>query len=377
MKLAVIFPESLPLKKARAVSVVNTVAELSKLVDTTFVIPESSASKKEIEDFYGVDLGDLRLLRLKNRVFGIKSSKVFNFFFRRHLKNFDVFYVRHLKVAKFLGDNKLPHQKVVFEVHEVFSESLKEENPFKKGKIEKLKKLETQVYSKVDAIVFINKTLQKFFLGKFNIHNPYQEVIYLSVKEVPSFVKKDFSRIKEVFYCGSFYKWKGLEVMFYALKWLPEFTFYIVGDGSEERKKELEMFAKSLGIEKRVKFLGYRPQEEVYEILLNQAKLTIIPNTKSVYNFFSFPLKMLEYMATSNIVIAADTPVIKEVIKDKKNGFLFKTGDPEALKNVIQTILSLSPDMLQKVAFNAYQTASKFTYSTRAKKLLEFFYKLQ
>jgi len=82
-------------------------------------------------------------------------------------------------------------------------------------------------------------------------------------------------------------------------------------------------------------------------------------------------------MATSNIVIAADTPVIKEVIKDKKNGFLFKTGDPEALKNVIQTILSLSPDMLQKVAFNAYQTASKFTYSTRAKKLLEFFYKLQ
>jgi glycosyltransferase involved in cell wall biosynthesis len=83
-------------------------------------------------------------------------------------------------------------------------------------------------------------------------------------------------------------------------------------------------------------------------------------------------------MVTSNVVISADTPVIKEIIKDQYNGFLFKTGEPDSLKKVIQNVIKLPSNVLQKIAFEAYQTASKFTYSKRAKEIFnflkEFFY---
>ena len=350
MKLAVIFPESLPLKKARAVSVVNTVAELSKLVDTTFVIPESSGSKKEIENFYEVDLRHLKLLRLKNKLLGIKSSKVFNFFFRRYIKNFDVFYVRHLKVAKFLVENKLPHQKVIFEVHEVFHESLKEEAPFKEKKILQLKALESFVYSRIDGAVFTSFTLKDFWEKNFGLVSLSKAVIPHAVKNIPPFIEKDFSELKEIYYCGSFYRWKGIEVAFYALAKVPELRLKLVGGGEKRRVEELRELAQRLDIIDRIEFLGFKPPEEVFSLLKKEAKLTLIPNARSVHNFFSFPIKMLEYMATSNLVIAADTPVIKDVIKDGKNGFLFKTGETDELAKTLKLVMTLPQEKLFEVS---------------------------
>ena len=210
MNLALIFPEKLPLKKARAVSVINTAAELARLTPTTLILPEGSGTKKELEAFYGTHLSALNLLYLKANFWKIKSSKIFNFFLKKHLKHFDLFYVRHLKVANFLITHKLPHQKVIFEAHEVFYESLKEEAPLKRAKIEKLKRLEEEVYAKVDAIVFTNETLKNYFCQKFSIACKPTSVVRHAVKNIPPFVKKDFSQIEEIYYCGSFYRWKGI-----------------------------------------------------------------------------------------------------------------------------------------------------------------------
>jgi hypothetical protein len=51
MKIAYIYPEKLPSKKARTISVINTSCELSKIVDTTLIYETSG---KNILEFYGL-----------------------------------------------------------------------------------------------------------------------------------------------------------------------------------------------------------------------------------------------------------------------------------------------------------------------------------
>jgi len=372
MKLAIIFPEKLPLKKARAISVINTAAALSKLVPTTLITSQTLCSKKELEQFYDVDLSSLNLLFLKDSLFFIKSSKIFNYYLKQYIKHFDTFYVRHLKVANFLINHRTSKQKVIFEAHEVFYKSLKEEKPWESKKIEKLKKLEKKVYSTVDGIVFTSKTLRKFFIKTFSLKNTKTVIIPHAVKFIPPFIKKDFSKLNELFYCGSFYRWKGVEVAISALRDIPNMILILVGSCNEKRKAELVKFAESLGIKDKVVFLGYKSQKETYDLLINRAKITIIPNTKSIQNWFSFPLKLLEYMSTSNIVIASDTPVIKEILKEEYNGFLFETGSADALAKKVKKVINLPSEVLQRISKNAYETARSFTYEKRAQKILDF-----
>lgn len=373
MMLAFVFPERLPLKKARAVSVVHTAAHLARFTDTTLILPADSSSKKEIEDFYQVDLSHLNLLYLKNQICGIKSNKIFNYFLLKKLSFFDIFYVRHLKTAAFLIKKRLPRQKVIFEAHEVFSESMKEEAPHKTGKIKKLQVLEAFVYQNVDGLTFTSFTLKKFFEKRFMLCSIPKKVVYHGTAfQNLSFVKKDFSKITKIYYCGNFYKWKGLEVAIKALSKISSKMKFLVIGGEEKRARELLAFAERCGVKERVVFSPFKPQKEVLRILVEEARLTLIPNAKSVHNFFSFPIKMLEYMITSNIVIAADTPVVKEIVKDGVNGFLFKTGNSTSLAEIIEKVLNSSEKVLSKIANNAYKTAKELTYEKRAKEIFEF-----
>ncbi len=370
MKLAFIFPEPLPLKKARSISVINTASALSKLIDTTLIIPKDSAPKKELEAFYGVDLSKLNLIYIPKKFLGIKSNKIFNFVLKKHLNRFDIFFVRHLKTAKFLVDNKAPHQKVIFEAHEIFFKALEEEKPEATKKISQLKELESYVYSKVDGIIFINKSLQEQFHKTFKYLSKFQKIIYLATSFKCPYQKKDFSIIEKFYYCGSLFKWKGVEDLIFAMKNFPKVTLIIIG-GSSSRIVELSNLAKNYGIS-NIKFLGYRPPSEIKEILLKESKITFLTNNKSVYNLYTFPLKLLEYMITSNIVIAANIPTIREVIKDGLNGFLYDIENKESLKNTIKKVLNTPPEKLSEIAYNAYNTAKTFTYENRAKQIVEF-----
>ncbi|OAG27675.1 hypothetical protein TH606_05620 [Thermodesulfatator autotrophicus] len=365
-----IFPEKLPLKKARSISYLNTCVALSRLMNITLFIPKESLNKKELEKFYGVDLNNVNIKYIPANIWKIRSNKIFNHFLKKHIAYFDFFYVRHLKIAKFLVNNKAPNQKVIFEAHEIFFKALEEESPDKLKKISQLKKLESYVYSKVNGIVFINKTLQKQFHKTFKNLSSFQKIIYLSNSFKCPYQKKDFSIIEKFYYCGNLFKWKGIEDLILTMKSFPTINLVIIG-GSYSRIVELSNFAKKQGI-KNIKFLGYRPPYEIKKVLLKESKIAFLTNSRSVYNFFTFPLKLLDYMITSNVVIAADIPAVKEIIIDGKNGFLFKTGDISSLVEVIKKVINMSPEKLLEISQNAYATAKNFTYENRAKNIYNF-----
>jgi glycosyltransferase involved in cell wall biosynthesis len=372
MKIAYIYPEELPSKKARAISVVNTAYELSKIIDASLYISSNSKEKQEISKQYNLDLKDLKVKNISKTFLGIKSNKFFN---KNLLKvilkdNINFVYVRHLKAAKFLLENSENRFKVIFECHEIFYETFKEENPSQIKKIENLKSLEEYVYKNVDALTFSNKTLQSHFQLTFGkLLQNEQIIVYNGMNFNDKFIEKDFTNINRLFYVGNFFKWKGIEDAINLISLNKSIVLEILGGDSLERTNELIALTKKLNVEKEVDFQGYKPTEDVKRILQNEAKITLIPNIKSIQNDFSMPIKLFEYMATSNIVIAADMNTIKEIINDGINGFLFESGNINSFNNVLQKVLSKSNEELREISKNAYETSKEYTWVKRAEKI--------
>ena len=351
MKISIIYPEKLPSKKARAVSVVNTACALSKYYDTTLFYEKSNI---DFLNFYALSC-PLKTEEVNKR-FIIRSNKIFNFNLLNKLKNkrFNVIYVRHLKTAYYLLKKGLD---IIFECHEIFSYSNKS-----------LKEMEKYVYENSSKLVFINETLQKEFNKHFNIASIPQKVVHNGCGFELPYIKKDFSKIDEIYYIGSFQKWKGVDFLIKAMRFFPELKLKIIGDGNRE---ELEKIIRQYNL-KNIEFLGFKKQNEVKEIL-KTSKLCVIPNIPTHFNKFSSPIKLYEYMMSSNIVLSADMDTVKEILTDEENGFLFKSGDEKDFVEKLKMILSLDSQRLSEISKNAYKTGSQFTWDNRAKQLIEFF----
>jgi len=351
-KVAFIYPEPLPDNKARAVSVLNTANAMSAHLPTTLIHQRAEFPPKTAPTLHRISLSK-SFLRLK-------SNRIFHFNLTRHLRNssYDFFYVRHLKTAAFLIKKRPENARIVFEAHEIFHT----QNPATEA-------LERFVYKYADAFVFTNDTLRQECKKIFPTLSDKPTAIINNGSDFSNArISKDFSHLDTLCYIGNFYPWKGVDIAIRAMRHLPEMRLQIIGDG--ERRKELEALAESLELN-NIEFLGYLPHERIREHLA-QSRLTLIPNGKSIQNLYSTPIKLYEYMATSNIVIASDMPTIREIVIDSHNGFLFETGNPTALADTVRKVKGLSADRLAQIAENAYETSRSFTWKSRGRKITEF-----
>jgi glycosyltransferase involved in cell wall biosynthesis len=353
MKIAYIYPEKLPSKKARAISVVNTAYSMSKVCECSlFTEPYSNC---DIFTHYNVVKNNLKIEEISKKILGIKSNKFFNMRLIKKIKkgNFDFVYVRHLKAANYLIKNGI---KVVFECHEIFHMTN-----------EKTKNIEKFVIENSSGLTFINETLKKQFEQYFDIQSLKKSVIHNGCNFNLEFMDKHFGA-REVFYIGSLFDWKGVDFLVRCMRFFPNIKLNIIGD-TENTNKLLTIIEKyNLN---NITFLGYKNHLEVKNIL-KYAALTVIPNTPSKFSNFSIPIKLYEYLASSSIVIASDIPTIKEVIDHGKNGFLFKSGCEKNFVKQINYILSYDASQLKKVSMNAYNTSKLYTWDNRATNLLNF-----
>lgn len=82
------------------------------------------------------------------------------------------------------------------------------------------------------------------------------------------------------------------------------------------------------------------------------------------------PLKMFEYMASKNPIIATDLPVVKEVLTNNVNALLVKPDSPNALARGIEKLLR-NRRLANKISARAFEDLeSKYTWSKRAGKII-------
>ncbi len=113
--------------------------------------------------------------------------------------------------------------------------------------------------------------------------------------------------------------------------------------------------------------IGIVPHSEIIDYLSN-FYCGIVPYLDSQYNSMRFPIKLLEYAASSTHIIASDIPAHRSLLNDSQATF-YDPDVPGSLSRAVSHIRSHEEETAEKIS-NAYDWAKKFTYENRANEAL-------
>ena len=127
---------------------------------------------------------------------------------------------------------------------------------------------------------------------------------------------------------------------------------------------EIFKLVQTLGLEKRIHFLGYVSDEDL-PLLYSAAEFLVFP---SIYEGFGMPI--LEAMSCGTPVIASQTSAIPEAVG--KAGLLF---DPNNIDDLVQHLIELveNPERLDQLREIAPTHAAKFTWDKAGKQTAEIY----
>ena len=139
-------------------------------------------------------------------------------------------------------------------------------------------------------------------------------------------------------FVGKLIKRKGVNLLLEAIKILKynyrlnnNCNFLIVGDGF--MRNQLKKFVKDSEL-KNIKFYPFKNQNELKKIY-RSADVFIMSSTREPWG-----LTVNEAMAAGNAVISSDNVGSSyDLIKNGKNGFIFKNGNAQDLANKIVKIV--------------------------------------
>jgi glycosyltransferase involved in cell wall biosynthesis len=149
--------------------------------------------------------------------------------------------------------------------------------------------------------------------------------------------------------------WKGQHILIDALAKCPqEVTAILVGDalfGEQNYVKQLHQQVTNLGLENRVKFLGFR--SDIPQLM---ATCDLVAHTSTSPE--PFGRVIVEAMLCGKPIVAAKAGGVMELVEHGLNGFLVTPGKPQELAQVITTCLH-ETEITATIANNARTTASR------------------
>ena len=125
---------------------------------------------------------------------------------------------------------------------------------------------------------------------------------------------------------------KGIGELLDAVTILLPIDFELVLVGTGPDMPRLRKIAESRGIGDRVRFVGYCPQEVVWEHYV-KADIFVLPTMSD-----AFPNVVLEAMSAALPVVASDVGGVGEAVIDGETGFLVEAGDSEAIAAAVRKL---------------------------------------
>lgn len=268
--------------------------------------------------------------------FEVKCNKI-GFFDEIDYSEYDIIHSHMLKpdmyvcYHKLFGKIKIPKKtKTVTTLHQLDYDNLKYDynNKFKAIIYSIIWRIILSFHSQ---IVCLSPSMMKFYKRRlfnkkitfipngrasFNKKNNYKTNIELEKKIVIGTS------------CGLTYR-KGLDQVIRALEDFENIQFIIAGKGKEE--DSLKFLASKLGLDDRVKFIGF--VDEIPKFL-KTLDIFVLPSRAE-----GFPLALIEAMSVGLPCITSDIEVIKENFKDTEVA-QFKLEDVNDLKKVIISVVN-------------------------------------
>lgn len=139
----------------------------------------------------------------------------------------------------------------------------------------------------------------------------------------------------------------------------------IIGTGP--RLDEYTTLARTLGLRRAVHFLGFIDPSDL-PAHYARANLFALPSARE-----SFPLVLLEAMASALPVVATAVGGVPEMVVDGETGFLVPPNDPQALADAINALLDDPEKMRAMGAKGKERVEEHFTWDKVAERMAEYF----
>ena len=240
---------------------------------------------------------------------------------------------------------------------------------------------EKSALKRVDGAIFITKKLEEFY-GKIIDFQIFSRVIpsgvdfklFYSQNQKGEKIRKKFGFNNSIIvgYVGSLHPMRELGFLIRAFKNLTnnstkDFKLIFVGDGPD--MKNLKHLTEKSNLRNKILFVGQIPYEKVGEwISAFDIGISHLPN-KLIFKY-SFPLKVLEYMACGKPVLASNIQAHEEVITPGKTGMLYSPNSIESFVNSLQMLSSLPSSKTTK---QCIEYAKHFSWENISKSLCDFY----
>ncbi len=166
---------------------------------------------------------------------------------------------------------------------------------------------------------------------------------------------------------GRLHRNKGLDILIEAAARVPDLWVWIAGEGPE--RQNLEALTARLGVETRVKFLGWRNDRAG---LLKAADFCVYPSREE-----PFGNVVIEAWGYGTALIAASSTGPAWLIRDGEDAILTPVDDIEATAAAIRRVIS-SPDLrAYLVANGCKRIEAEFTEENIIRRYIELFESVQ
>ena len=226
-----------------------------------------------------------------------------------------------------------------------------------------------------DAIFSLSEFAKKNISNAYHIPSFKIKVTYAGVDDSFFLEKKSYGYVQKankfsLLFCGRLNgkEQKGVDIL---LKSFPlilkkhQVTLKIIGSGP--RLEQYKIFARDLGIEKSVKFLGFIKHNELPKHY-SETDLFVLPSRRE-----SFGLVLAEAMAAGLPVVSTRVGAIPEVVKDGETGLLVPPDNPQKFADAVNFLLS-NPQKMKMMSEKGRERARKyFTWDKVAERVLKYY----
>ncbi len=169
-------------------------------------------------------------------------------------------------------------------------------------------------------------------------------------------------------YTGTFYPWKGVDLVIRSWSKTPSNAHLVLIGGPEADRKRIEQCIDPM-VSDRIHLFSMMPRRDAISILsaADIGLLTTSPNF-AIGREFTSPLKQFEYLASGLPLLATEVPSSHEVLDDDVAKFFNYTEDDFAVK----LVEIMSDDGWRKAAADlARNRANAYTWEARTRRVLD------
>jgi glycosyltransferase involved in cell wall biosynthesis len=167
-------------------------------------------------------------------------------------------------------------------------------------------------------------------------------------------------------FTGFIHPWHGMDKAIEAIAQHKELPLKLLCVGDGNILPELKALAARLNVAEKIEFVGLVTRDKVLDYV-EQFDIALQPDVTD----YASPLKMFEYMAVGSVIIAPNSPNIREILSDKTALFFEKGNQASFIAQLVLAIENI--DELEKLRDSVKQSVldKQFVWQVNAKRVVK------